>query len=344
MNMLNINFQKKKSNPDTAAIMRQLSSMIHAGLPISRCFDILEQTQVQESQRAALRKINMHLQAGHSLHDSLRIQPEWFDPFTCRLIRLGEQSGKLDDILQTLAAYHENNAAFRRTIRQALFYPCLILFSSLVLSCCMFIFVIPAFAELFQGIDKPLPLFTRIIFSISYYLSQGALPVCVLTIISAMIFLRKRRVNISRLPLIADCLQSLAIIHFCKHLAISLSAGMPILEALKLSSGNDQPRELVSAIHQLRSALSAGHNMHHAMQLHAVFPLLLQQMVKVGEESGTLDIMLNKAASLMESELNARIIHLTRLLEPLIMSVLGVLIGGLVIGMYLPVFNLGSVI
>jgi type IV pilus assembly protein PilC len=166
----------------------------------------------------------------------------------------------------------------------------------------------------------------------------------VLAIISPMIFIRKRRFNFSRLPVIADCLQTLSLIHFCKHLAISLSAGMPILEALKLSSGNDQPRELVSAIHQLRAALSAGHNMHHAMQPHAVFPLLLQQMVKVGEESGTLDIMLNRSATLMESELNARIIHLTRLLEPLIMSVLGVLIGGLVIGMYLPVFNLGSVI
>lgn len=332
-----------KTKPDTAVIMRQLSSMIHAGLPITRCFDILEKTQAQHSHRAALYKIKMHLQAGHTIHDSLQIQPELFDDFTCRLVHLGEQSGKLDDILQTLAAYHENKAAFRRTIRQALFYPCLILFSSLILSCCMFIFVIPAFSELFKDIDKPLPLLTRLIFTISHFLSQATLPASLL-IITMIIYVRNHPFNMSRLPIISDCLQTLAVIHFCKHLAISLSAGMPILEALKLSSGKDQPRELVSAIHQLRAALSAGNNMHHALQPHAVFPLILQQMVKVGEESGTLDVMLNRAAALLEAELNARIIHLTRLLEPLIMSVLGVLIGGLVIGMYLPVFNLGSVI
>ena len=350
--MLRSRLKRRITAANKAVIMRQLANMIPAGIPIARCLDILEKNQHEPTSRTVFHKIKMQLMAGHTLHDSLKLHPDWFDTFTCQLVRLGEQTGKLDQVLLTLATHHENTATFRRNIWQALFYPCLILGVAIIMSVCMFIFVIPTFAELFKDITQPLPLLTRILFFLSRALVRTS--PFMLALAASMIALlitpqRAKLMNsllaaLRNLPPLTNILNRLAMIHFSRHLAIALAAGIPILEALSLTINMENPVLLTSSIRQLRAALSAGYSLHQAMQSQVIFPLLLQQMVKVGEEAGTLDKMLEKSAVLMEDELNARISHLTKLLEPLIMSVLGVLIGGLVIGMYLPIFNLGSVI
>ena len=349
--MIKLLRKQRQAKMATGVLMRQLTGMLTAGMPITRCFEILEKTQQHTASRAVFYQIKNRLLAGHSLHDCLRQHPDWFDAFTCRLIHLGEQTGKLDDILLTLAVYHESRTAFLRNIRQALFYPCIILSTALTLSFCMLVFVIPSFAELFADTEKPLPLLTRFIFAISSTLRHGLpLVFVLLTLGMATLWMAYRRGKLftsllsalAYLPPLAAGLQTLALIRFIRNLALALSAGIPILDALHLSAGIGSHVELATAARQLRAALSAGKNLYQAMETIAVFPVLVRQMVKVGEESGTLDKMLSKTAELLESQLNTRITQLTQLLEPLIMSVLGVLIGGLVIGMYLPVFNLGN--
>lgn len=347
--MLNVLLKRRNMQPETAVILRQLASMISAGITITRSFDMLEQTQHDTDARAGLFKIKNHLLSGHSLFESLQIKPDWFDHFTCSLIHLGEQTGKLAHVLQILAADHENKLEFRRSIRRALFYPTVIFTVAIILTCCMLIFVIPAFASLFSGINKPLPLLTRMIFTLSSLLNH-TLPIIFSLAIISLIALKLTSRNIfkillhrlSILPPLAGILQSLALIRLLRNLALALSSGVPILDALQLISGITGHEVVNSSARQLRSSLCAGHTLYQAMQTLPAFPILAKQMVKAGEESGTLDKMLYKSAELLEMQLNSSIFHLTQLLEPLIMSVLGVLIGGLVIGMYLPVFNLGS--
>jgi type IV pilus assembly protein PilC len=343
--------ERRRGKINLAIFMRQLASMIPAGIPLTQCFTILEKTQQHPGARTILYKIKNHLLAGNSLYDSLHHHPEWFDTFTCRLIQLGEKTGKLDELLLTLANYHENKNKFQHKISQALFYPCIILTTAIILSFSMFIFVIPSFAELFQGIDKKLPLLTRGIFFISGIVTHYLLLITGLVAAASIaIYITHRRGKLSpillrwlkRLPPLYDCVQTLAIIRFARNLAIALAAGIPILEGLHLAAGICDHAPLATAIRQVRAAVTAGNTVYQAMERLASFPIVLQQMVKVGEESGSLDKMLLKTAELLETQLDSRILYLTQLLEPLIMSVLGVLIGVLVIGMYLPVFNLGS--
>ena len=331
----------------SATFLQQLACMVPAGIPIANCFDILEKTQVSPQTRALLYKIKRQLLSGHNLCDSLSVAPNWFDAFTCQLIKLGERTGKLEVVLRSLAEHHEKKLAFHRKIKQALFYPCILLITATLLTVCMFIFVIPAFEVLFNDTQTPLPLITRIIFRMSHLFSHPLfLFACLVMtgLLAYYLFYQKRLTAhlLRYLGPINACLLSLALIHFARHLSIALSAGIPILDALGLTAGICHHQALTKSIRQLRASLSAGRRLHQAMEPLPAFPLLLRQMTKVGEEAGSLDAMLLKTAYLMETELDARLFQFTQLLEPLIMSVLGVLIGGLVIGMYLPIFNLGS--
>jgi type IV pilus assembly protein PilC len=337
-------FHKHNHAQTLVILLRQLAGMLTAGIPIARCFEILEKMQANANLRAALYKIKNRLLAGFALHDSLRHESVWFDTFSCRLVHLGEQTGKLDRILLALATHHEKRANWRRSMQKALFYPCVLLITALILSFCMFVFVIPKFADLFADMLHKLPLLTRLIFACSSAMVRG-LPLLfgglVLSILFLIYIFRRKKVMLLRLPLLTNYLRAYAVARFTRNLAIALAAGIPIIEALKLSAGFGDS-VLENAVTELRTAVSAGHHLHQAIAATEIFPVMLQQMVRVGEEAGSLDNMLDQAAGLLEAELNARMEHFTQLLEPLIMCVLGVLIGGLVIGMYLPVFNLGS--
>jgi type IV pilus assembly protein PilC len=349
--MIKLITKLKRQQPSQAMIMRQLASLISAGVPIAQCLAILEQTHQHTDARIMFFKIKRQLLAGNSLYDSLRSHSQVFDNFTCHLIQLGERTGKLDKVLLMLAKHHEDRAALGKKIRQALFYPCLICCAAIIMTVCLFVFVIPSFAQLFKDADRSLPLLTRAIFSISSLLQHGWPAFCVFVFaLSATSFYAYRRGRLTAAieaiyryaPLIRKLREASAMTHFSRHLAITLAAGIPILESLQLSAEMCSDRQLATIIRQLRAAVSAGVPLHEAMAIHQQFPAMLQQMVKVGEASGNIDHMLEKSADLLAAELDTRIQYLTQLLEPLIMTLLGVLIGGLVTGMYLPVFNLGS--
>lgn len=333
-------------------ILEQLASLLAAGVSITRSLDILEKAQPDMIARLRLYKIKQALLSGHALHLSMQSAPEWFDTYAIKLVALGEQTGKLDLILMQLAQHYANKHAQFRKLRGLLFYPCMILISAILMTAAMFIFVIPAFADMFRDSQQALPWLTKLLFHVSTFFNQWLIPCALLTSTGIMLVfvLQKKtgailiRVRLTDLPPLSRILQTIYIIRYTRHLALALSAGMPILHALQVCGDLAENITVTRQCRHLRNAVTAGASMYQAIEPLTLFPPLLKQMIKTGEESGHLDALLTKAAELLESELQNSVAKFTAMLEPLIMVILGALIGGIVVGMYLPVFNLGSVL
>lgn len=321
---------------------RQFATLITANIPIMQCCDILESSQEKRGMRLLIQHIKRGLFAGKTLSFTLSQQSRHFNEFICQLVRIGEQTGKLDVMLLTIADHLEKNLALLRKIKQALFYPTIILLTGIALVICMFIFVIPLFAELFQQSNAPLPPLTSAIF----YLSAHAILFfsSVLIIVSCVVGLVKYKVNvvIQKIPLLSKCQEKILLARFTRNLAITFDAGIPIIDALRLTANTCQQRHFIIVIHHVITNIHTGIQLHRALAAHTLFPALMIQMIKVGEQSGTLVHMLEKITDFFEADIELLFARLTQLLEPLIMLVLGALIGGLVVGMYLPIFRLGS--
>ncbi len=323
-----------------------------AGVPIIQSCDLLEKSQVKSSIRLLIYSIKREMLTGKELYYSLRSHHYYFDELTCQLVKMGESTGKLDKMLCIIADQQEKNFAFKKRVYQTLFYPCVICVTAFIVTCSMFIFVVPRFADLFQDTQVSLPLLTRCIFYFSAQLQQHLflllLPViaCILAFfhpgLSSHLKQSMRQFFI-RFPPLRQCLHKIFIARFARNLAMTFAAGMPINEALKLAAQATGSAEFSTVwVKSLRRHINSGLPLHHAMQTLSYFPDLMIQMTKIGEESGMLVNMLNKVADFLEADINQLINHLNQLLEPLIMLGLGVLIGGLVIGMYLPIFKLGN--
>lgn len=346
--------QKQRINAfDITVFLRQLATLLTAGIPILHCCDMLEKSQFKIAMRILIHSIKRELLAGKNVYASLRMHEHYFNPVTCQLIRIGEHTGKLDITLQMIADEHEKQLAFNKRIKQALFYPCIICITSLVVTLCMFLFVIPRFAELFADTHVELPALTKWLFFFSAQLNQHLLLLFfpVLLILPLFFTNEKSRAlkqaclrKLTKLPLLHQFLQKMLLAKFARNLAMMFAAGIPILHALKLVTHSESNSAFNQAILQLRHQLSSGLQLHAAMQTLPYFPNLMIQMVKMGEESGSLDLLLQKVAGFFESDIDHLINQFSHLLEPLIMLVQGVLIGGLIIGMYLPIFKLGSII
>lgn len=337
---------------DIALFFRQLATLLLAGIPIVKCLDILSQSEDKNSLRMLIKHIKNDLLSGKNFHHCLKKYSSYFNDLTCQLIHIGEQTGKLDIMLQTIANYHEKNQLSQQHIKQALFYPCFITATAIIISFFMFIFIIPRFADLFHDSQITLPMFTRILFYLStkccqYYL---ILPFFLIVIL----FIANHKIGKSHIPLWRKMTTYLPFIHtfqqkidlarFSRYLALTLTAGIPLHDALVLTSATCHNPESVQGIVTLNNKINAGFQLHQAMTTVSFFPILLIQMVKVGEEAGMLEKMLNQFADFMEIDIEKMTRRLNELLEPLIMMILGVLIGGLTIGMYLPIFELGNVI
>ncbi|TAK79237.1 MAG: type II secretion system F family protein [Gammaproteobacteria bacterium] len=339
------------STRDTALFFRQFATLIAAGVPIIQSCTILEKSQEKTALRLLIYAIKRDILAGKTLSHCLQRYPHYFDPLTVQLIKIGEHTGRLDTMLLIIATHQEKHLAFRKRIQQALFYPVLILITALIITFCMFIFVIPRFAELFQDMQTSLPLLTRLIFYLSAKLRECLFPALALTLVLITLSIRGKystpikryfQHTFSTLPFIHTTLHKIKLTRFVRYLALTLTAGLPITDALALAGASSQDPSFTTAILQLQSKIRTGLSLHRAMETLPHFPTLMTQMVKVGEESGKLESMLDKLADFFESDIDHLLHHLNQLLEPLIMVVLGVLIGGLVIGMYLPIFKLGS--
>lgn len=345
----------KKIKPvDIAIVTRQIATMLGAGVPLVQSIDLIANGAENKSLRQLMQKISVKIQAGLPLSDVLREYPKYFDELYCDLVKSGEQSGALDRIFDRIAIYKEKSEALKSKIKKALFYPTAVLVIASIVTSVLLIFVVPQFAEIFAGFGAELPAFTQLVLNLSETLQEYWWLVLLLVIATIMAtkqlygkslkFRTAADTLLLKLPVLGPILNKSAVARFARTLSTTFAAGVPLIEALESAAGASGNEVYRNAILEVRQEVSSGNQMYHAMQSTQVFPEMVIQMVSIGEESGALDDMLSKVAGIYEQEVDDAVEGLTSLLEPVIMAVLGVVIGGLIVAMYLPIFSLGSVV
>ncbi|MEH8019916.1 type II secretion system F family protein [Rheinheimera metallidurans] len=345
---------KKITALDIAIFTRQIATMLGAGVPLVQSIDLIANGADNKSLRTLMQKISVKVQAGLPLSETLREHPKYFDDLYCDLVKSGEASGSLDQIFDRLAIYKEKAEALKSKIKKAMFYPIAVLVVSAIVTSILLIFVVPQFAEIFAGFGAELPAFTQLVLHISEVMQEYWW--LVLAAIFAFGYIVKKTYannltfrtwadgRIIKLPVIGSILNKAAVARYARTLSTTFAAGVPLIEALESAAGAAGNEVYKNAILFIREEVSVGNQMHLAMKQTDQFPEMVLSMVSIGEETGALDSMLSKVASIYEQEVDDAVDGLTALLEPLIMAVLGVLIGGLIIAMYLPIFQMGSII
>jgi len=327
---------------------RQFATLISSNIPITQCLDMLYQTQQNVTLKTILLDLKYNLERGNHLSTSLRKFSNYFDHITCFLLAIGEKSGTFDLMLQHIANHKEKAYRFNHKIKQSLFYPAIISLIAIFVCLIMLLFVVPRFSHLFQEANVSLPTFTLIIIHFSEILQQYGF--IFLTPFILIFFskekLRSRQLQnlVYNIPIIGSTLKIKLIINFTRYLSITLKAGLAISESIPLIAKASGNISFENDLMMVKQYIELGHKINNAMRKNPGFPVLMIEMIKIGEESGTLDDMLEKISILYENELDQLTSYLSDLLEPLIMVILGVLIGGLVIAMYLPIFKLGTAI
>ena len=346
-------FGEKLKARDLSVFTRQFATMIDAGLPIVQCLDI--QTQQSESKilRNTLRAIKQDVEGGATLAEALRKHPKIFDDLYVNMVQAGETGGVLNAILNRIALFIEKANKLKKKVKGAMIYPCTIIFVAIVVVAILLIFVIPVFADLYGSMGKALPVPTQITINISNWFRANILYM-VFGVAGIIVGIRSYyqtdngQMNIDRLllrlPVVGDLLRKVAVARFSQNMAILLSSGVPILDGLAITARTAGNRVIEKAIMDSRVSISQGRTVAEPLRESKIFPPMVCQMVAVGENTGGLDNMLRKVAELYEDEVDDAVANLTALMEPMIMVVLGVILGGLVISMYLPIFQLGSVV
>jgi type IV pilus assembly protein PilC len=327
--------------------------MIDAGLPIVQCLNILTEQSESKLLRRTIRMIQQDVEGGSTLADALAKHPKIFDDLYVNMVQAGEAGGVLNTILNRVALFIEKATKLKRKVKGAMIYPTTILAVAVIVVAILLIFVIPVFAELYGSMGKALPAPTQITINISnwfvanwYYMLFGL--VGIIVAIRTYYQTDQGRMNIDRimlrLPVVGDLLRKVAVARFSQNMAILLSSGVPILDGLAITARTAGNRVVEKAIMDSRISISQGRTVAEPLRESKIFPPMVCQMVAVGENTGGLDGMLRKVAELYEEEVDDAVANLTALMEPLIMVVLGVILGGLVISMYLPIFQMGSLV
>ena len=345
---------KKISDKDICFFTRQLSTMLKAGVPLLQSFDIISQGNANPDFSKLLQEIRADIETGSSLHSAFKRHPDYFDALYCNLIAAGEQAGILEEILTRLALYKEKTLAVKRKIRSAMIYPLAILGVAVIVTTVIMIWVIPAFKDVFASFGAELPLPTKIVIWLSDMFVHYWYWVAAVLVISSILFIRawKRspamQINtdklLLKLPLFGPVIRKAIIARWTRTLSTMFAAGVPLVESLDSVGGASGNAVYIEATRKISAAVSSGSSLVSAMQTTKAFPAMVTQMVAIGEESGALDQMLTKVAEFHEEEVDNAVASLSSLMEPIIMVILGVVIGGLVIAMYLPIFQLGSVV
>jgi len=335
-----------------AAFLRQLATMLQAGLPLLQALDIARGDGAADM-AALLQTVRADVAAGESLHAALARHPRQFDPLVCHLVRAAEQAGMLDTMLERIALYREKSLALRGKIRAALTYPCAVLVAAMLVTLVIMLWVVPSFEEMFRSFGAELPWLTQAVMAISRALGRHwpvLLGVLALGMVGAGWLRRQawaraawQRASLS-LPLAGRLLRQAAIARWSRTFGTLFGAGIVVVEALESAAGSAGNVVYAEASHAMREAIGQGSTLQAAMRNTGVFPEMTIQMLAVGEESGALDAMLARVAELAEREVDDAVNALTSLMEPIIMAVLGILIGALVVAMYLPIFSMGSVL
>ncbi|GAB57075.1 type II secretion system F family protein [Rheinheimera nanhaiensis] len=345
---------KKITALDIAIVTRQMATMLGAGVPLVQSIDLIANGSDNKNLRTLMQKISVKVQAGLPLSDTLREHPKYFDELYCDLVKSGEASGSLDQIFDRLAIYKEKSEALKSKIKKAMFYPAAVMVIASIVTAVLLIFVVPQFAEIFAGFGAELPAFTQFVLNISEGLQQYWWVVLAILVASFYTIKKMYSSNLKfrtaadalllKLPVLGVILNKSAVARFARTLSTTFAAGVPLIEALESAAGASGNEIYKTAILFIREEVSSGNQMNLAMKQTDQFPEMVVQMVSIGEESGALDSMLSKVANIYEQEVDDAVDGLTALLEPVIMAVLGVVIGGLIVAMYLPIFSLGAVV
>ena len=344
-----------KVNPaDIAVFSRQLATMLAAGIPMVQAFEIVGAGNEKPAMQRLILDVKAEVEGGTSLHEALAKHPLYFDDLYVNLVEAGEQAGALESLLDKVATYKEKTEALKKKVKKALFYPAAVLAVAVIVTIVLLVFVIPQFEALYKGFGANLPAFTQFVIHISDIVQHDGLFIAMVVGGAAWAFFYfKKRSKAMRelldrlvlkLPVIGPILNKAAIARYARTLSTMFAAGVPLVEALDSVAGATGNIVYETAVLQMRDEVSTGQRLQRAMENTGLFPNMVNQMIAVGEESGSLDEMSGKVATFYEAEVDNAVDAMSSLLEPLIMLVLGVLVGGLVIAMYLPIFKLASVV
>jgi type IV pilus assembly protein PilC len=339
---------------DIAVFARQLATMLAAGIPLVQAFEIVGNGNDKPAMQKLLLDIKADVEGGTSLHEALGKHPLHFDDLFVNLVEAGEQAGALESLLDKVATYKEKTEALKKKVKKALFYPAAVLVVAVIVTVILLIFVIPQFEALFKGFGADLPAFTQAVIDVSKFVqNDGVFLAMVVGGLGFTFFYFKKRSRKMRqfldrmslkIPIIGPILNKSAIARYARTLSTMFAAGVPLVEALESVAGATGNIVYEDAVMRMRDEVATGQRLQRAMEATGLFPNMVIQMIAVGEESGSLDSMSAKVATFYEAEVDNAVDSMSSLLEPLIMAILGVLVGSLVIAMYLPIFKLGSVV
>ena len=347
--------RKKKIRPgDIAVFSRQLATMMSSGVPLVQAFDIVGRGHDNPSMQDLILSIKADVEGGTALAEALKKHPLYFDDLFCNLVHAGEQAGVLEELLHKIATYKEKTESLKGKIKKALFYPAAVIIVAVLVTSIIMIFVIPQFQELFSSFGSDLPAFTQLVVAISEWMQQWWWLLLCIVLATVYVFgyiwkrSRKFRHTVDKIllktPILGVIVNKAALARFARTLSTMFSAGVPLVEALESVSGATGNVVYSEAVLRMREDVATGQSLQLAMKQQNLFPHMVIQMVAIGEESGSIDGMLSKVADFYEEEVDNAVDALSSLLEPLIMVILGTLIGGLVIAMYLPIFQMGSAV
>lgn len=339
---------------DIAVFSRQLATMLAAGIPLVQGLEIVGAGHEKPSVQKLILTIKADIEGGTALHEALARHPLYFDDLYVNLVEAGEQAGALENLLDKIATYKEKTEALKKKVKKALFYPAAVLVVAVIVTVILLVFVIPQFESLFKGFGADLPAFTQFVIDLSKLIQDKGLFLAIILggAIYGFVYFKKRskkmRETLDRLalkvPIIGPILNKAAIARYARTLSTMFAAGVPLVEALESVAGATGNIIYEKAVLAMKDEVSTGQRLQRAMENTALFPNMVNQMIAVGEESGSLDEMSSKVATFYEAEVDNAVDAMSSLLEPLIMAILGVLVGGLVIAMYLPIFKLGAVV
>lgn len=345
----------KKIKPmDIALFTRQMATMMKAGVPLLQSFDIIAEGFDKPNMRKLIDEVKQEVAAGNSFASALRKKPLYFDDLYCNLVDSGEQSGALETLLDRIATYKEKTESLKAKIKKAMTYPMAVIVVAMIVTAILLIKVVPQFESVFQGFGAELPAFTQIVVDLSrglqnwWFVLLGALFAATFAFSETYKRSEKFRDSLDRTllktPIIGDILYKAVVARFARTLATTFAAGVPLIDALDSVAGATGNVVFRNAVQKIKVDVSSGTQLNFSMRSTGIFPTMAVQMTAIGEEAGSLDEMLDKTATYYEEEVDNAVDNLTTLMEPMIMAILGVLVGGLIIAMYLPIFQLGAVV
>ncbi|MBB6600009.1 type II secretion system F family protein [Luteimonas sp. MC1825] len=345
---------QKITAKDIAVFSRQLATMIKSGVPVVQAMEIIGNGHKNERMRVMVNSVRLDIEGGSSIYESMSKHPVQFDELYRNLVRAGESAGVLETVLDTIATYKENTESLKGKIKKALFYPATVIAVAILVSAILLVFVVPQFQQVFQSFGADLPAFTMMIIAASDFMIAWWWAILALIVGGGFLFmyLYKRSPAMQhtadrlmlKIPVVGQILHNASIARFARTLATTFKAGVPLVEALDIVAGATGNQVYEKAVHEIKDDVSVGFQLNMAMKQVNLFPHMVVQMTAIGEEAGALDTMLFKVAEFYEEEVNNAVDALSSLLEPMIMIIIGGVVGSMVIGMYLPIFKLAAAI